>query len=58
MRQIRQYNQSGEVFACDLKSMTMSDMLHHSERDEPLENYELDSTMDISDIEKSHVIRD
>ena len=55
--QIRQYNQSGEIFACNPATMTMSEVLYHTELDFDLGAYELDNDMSQADLDQSHQIR-
>lgn len=57
MTQLRRYLQSGEVFACDPVTMTMTGMLAQNERNEEPSDYELDHDMEPSDLEKSVIIR-
>ena len=58
MKQIRRYNDSGEIFACDPDSMTMSAMLAQGELDAPLADYELDHDLSQADLDNSRVIRE
>jgi hypothetical protein len=53
MIQLRRYDHSGEVFACDPDAMTMSDMLYHADRHLQLGDYALDNDMSDWDLEES-----
>jgi hypothetical protein len=56
--QIRAGNASGELFACDLDAMKMSDILDREEENLPLDDYILDYDMSEYDVETSHVYRE
>lgn len=56
-RQLRKYNQSGEIFACNPATMTMTEMLDHTELDFDLDAYELDNDMIQKDLDNSTQVR-
>ena len=56
MRQLIRYAKSGEYRVIDTDNMTASECLYYDERDEPLDQYELDDDLAESDLDTDYIV--